>query len=158
MCEFHNYSPASPDGADQFILDTPVMRRFIAAVNEARATAPDTHAAIARFPRHNRTARAMIRRVISVQGALAVSQYPIVVAQSGKRPSHRRDCRGAAVRYPRFSTPLASGSRRSATILPPLMTSAIVSRSCRIVTSASGSPSTRTKSAKRPGAISPTSG
>ena len=40
MCHFHNDLPTIEDGEDQFILDTPVMRGFIAAVNAARASAP----------------------------------------------------------------------------------------------------------------------
>jgi predicted metal-dependent enzyme (double-stranded beta helix superfamily) len=46
MCDFHNDLPMLPNGEDQFILDTPVMRRFIAAVDEARTTAPNSAAAI----------------------------------------------------------------------------------------------------------------
>lgn len=46
MCDFHNDLPLPPNGEDQFVLDTPVMRRFIAAVNAARDTAPNDEAAI----------------------------------------------------------------------------------------------------------------
>ncbi len=46
MCDFHNDLPMLLNGEDQYILDTPVMHRFIAAVDEARTTAPDTLAAI----------------------------------------------------------------------------------------------------------------
>jgi predicted metal-dependent enzyme (double-stranded beta helix superfamily) len=46
MCDFHNDQPLPPNGEDQFVLDTPVMRRFIAAVNAARASAPNDEAAI----------------------------------------------------------------------------------------------------------------
>lgn len=52
MCDFHNDLPSLPNGENQFVLDTPVMRRFIAAVDEARATAPDTQAAIALIRPH----------------------------------------------------------------------------------------------------------
>ena len=46
MCDFHNDLPLPPNGEDQFVLDPPVMRRFIAAVNAARDTAPNDAAAI----------------------------------------------------------------------------------------------------------------
>ena len=46
MCNFHNDLPAIADGEDQYILDTPVMRDFIAAVNAARASALSDAAAI----------------------------------------------------------------------------------------------------------------
>lgn len=46
MCTPHHDSPVPPNGEDQFILDTPVMRRFIGAVGAARAAAPDDRAAI----------------------------------------------------------------------------------------------------------------
>lgn len=46
MCNFHNDLPMIQDGEDQYILDTPVMRGFIAAVNAARAAAPSDAAAM----------------------------------------------------------------------------------------------------------------
>ncbi len=46
MCHFHNDLPTIEDGADQYILDTPVLRDFIAAVNTARAAAPNDAAAM----------------------------------------------------------------------------------------------------------------
>src|SRR4051812_18125058 len=52
MCDFHNDLALLPNGEDQFVLDTPVMRRFIAAVDAARTTAPDTQAAIAMIRPH----------------------------------------------------------------------------------------------------------
>lgn len=52
MCNFHNDLPLLPDGEDQYILDTPVMRRFIAAVNEARAAAPNDKEAMAMIRPH----------------------------------------------------------------------------------------------------------
>ena len=52
MCHFHNDLPAIVDGTDQFILDTPVMRAFIAAVHAARASAPSAAAAIEEIRPH----------------------------------------------------------------------------------------------------------
>ncbi|MGI8854173.1 MAG: hypothetical protein ACR2JW_00350 [Thermomicrobiales bacterium] len=52
MCEFHNDLPMIEDGEDQFILDTPVMRDFIAAVDAARASAPSAAAAIEEIRPH----------------------------------------------------------------------------------------------------------
>ena len=52
MCEFHNDLPMIADGEDQYILDTPVMRDFIAAVNAARAAAPSAAAAIEEIRPH----------------------------------------------------------------------------------------------------------
>lgn len=46
MCDFHNDLPMVQDGEDQYILDTPVMHRFIEAVNHARETAPTDAAAM----------------------------------------------------------------------------------------------------------------
>jgi predicted metal-dependent enzyme (double-stranded beta helix superfamily) len=52
MCDFYNDLPLLPNGEDQYVLDTPVMRRFIAAVNAARDAAPDDEAAIALIRPH----------------------------------------------------------------------------------------------------------
>lgn len=52
MCNFHNDLPLVPDGEDQYLLDTPVMRRFIAAVNAARAAAPNDNEAMAAIRPH----------------------------------------------------------------------------------------------------------
>ncbi len=52
MCHFHNDLPTIADGEDQFILDTPVMRDFIAAVNAARASTPSAAAAIEKIRPH----------------------------------------------------------------------------------------------------------
>ena len=49
---FHNDLPMVADGEDQYILDTPVMRDFIAAVNAARAAAPSAAAAIEEIRPH----------------------------------------------------------------------------------------------------------
>jgi predicted metal-dependent enzyme (double-stranded beta helix superfamily) len=46
MCHFHNDLPTIEDGEDQYILDTPVMRRFVTAVNAAQATALSSAAAM----------------------------------------------------------------------------------------------------------------
>jgi predicted metal-dependent enzyme (double-stranded beta helix superfamily) len=52
MCNFHNDLSLLPNGEDQFVLDTPEMRRFIAAVDEARDTAADDEQAIAMIRPH----------------------------------------------------------------------------------------------------------
>jgi 3-mercaptopropionate dioxygenase len=52
MCNFHNDLPMIEDGEDQFILDTPVMREFIAAVDAARTSAPSVAAAIEEIRPH----------------------------------------------------------------------------------------------------------
>lgn len=52
MCNFHNDLPMIEDGEDQYILDTPAMRDFIAAVNAARAAAPSAAAAIEEIRPH----------------------------------------------------------------------------------------------------------
>src|SRR5690349_19179572 len=52
MCQLHHDRSLRPNGTDQFVLDTPVMRRFIAAVDEARTTAPNAHAAIEQIRPH----------------------------------------------------------------------------------------------------------
>ncbi len=52
MCDFHNDLPLLPNGEDQYILDTPVMRRFIAAVDAARAVAPNDKEAMALIRPH----------------------------------------------------------------------------------------------------------
>jgi predicted metal-dependent enzyme (double-stranded beta helix superfamily) len=52
MCHFHNDLPTIEDGEDQYILDTPVMRDFIAAVNAARAAAPNAAAAMEEIRPH----------------------------------------------------------------------------------------------------------
>jgi 3-mercaptopropionate dioxygenase len=52
MCNFHNDLPMIEDGEDQFILDTPVMREFIAAVDAARTSAPSVAEAIEEIRPH----------------------------------------------------------------------------------------------------------
>jgi predicted metal-dependent enzyme (double-stranded beta helix superfamily) len=52
MCNFYNDLPMIEDGEDQFILDTPVMRDFIAAVDAARNSAPSVAAAIEEIRPH----------------------------------------------------------------------------------------------------------
>src|SRR5947209_5980684 len=52
MCNFHNDVPMIEDGEDQYIVDTPVMRDFIAAVNAARAAAPSDAAAMEEIRPH----------------------------------------------------------------------------------------------------------
>jgi len=52
MCHFHNDLPTIEDGEDQYILDTPVLRDFIAAVNTARAAAPNDAAAMEEIRPH----------------------------------------------------------------------------------------------------------
>ncbi len=52
MCHFHNDLPTIEDGEDQYILDTPVLRDFIAAVNTARASAPNDAAAMEEIRPH----------------------------------------------------------------------------------------------------------
>ncbi len=52
MCEFHNDLPVVPNGEDLYILDTPAMHRFIGAVREAQAAAPDAKSAMERIRPH----------------------------------------------------------------------------------------------------------
>lgn len=52
MCHFHNDLPLVTDGEDQYILDTPTLRAFIAAVNDIRADAPDDATAMERIRPH----------------------------------------------------------------------------------------------------------